>query len=163
VDTVQINNACKSQIFRSVITDVIASFRSCVKKFAWSVADVKLDRIKTVPMPLDGVVAVGNINNMVGGKIFFSFDHAMMNFIKTQGVSTDGIWDFSSDFFDCLTSISTNRIFQVSLHHVDTNQNTTDCVYHIRFMVKIFTPSGQTLCTTFVVSVDEIASMYFTD
>ena len=168
VDLVQINSTCKSVIFKSVLTDLIYSFRTSVKKLTGSVADVKLDQIRPRPIQIDGKVVVGKIRNLVGGRITCAFDAAMVQFLNTESEYASDRYSpvemFAIDLFDCFSSTSKNGILELNTNSIELIDSLhTDSMYYIRFDTRIFTKDGRVIPSRFIVSVDEIASMYFRD
>lgn len=168
VDLVQINTACKSMVFKSVLTDLIYSFRHSVKKLTGSIVDIKLDQIRTKPIPHSGTVVVTKIRNLVGGRIACVIDSVMAEFLN-MAVEYDcddyvPLEIFAIDLFDCFSSISKNKIIELSTDNIEiSDAHYTDATYYIRFDVRIFTQDNRVIASRFIVSVDEIASMYFRD
>ena len=168
VDLVQINTTCKSMIFKSVLTDLIYSFRASVKKLTGSVADVKLDQIRPRPIRIDGKVVVGKIRNLVGGRITCAFDASMVEFLNTESEYTSDKYSpvemFAIDLFDCFSTTSKSGMLELNTNNVELSDTQyTDSLYYIRFDTRIFTKDGRVIPSRFIVSVDEITSMYFRD
>ncbi len=167
VDLVQLNTTCKSMIFKSVLTDLIYSFRTSIKKITGSVADVRLDQIRTKPIRIDGKVVIGRIRNLVGGRIACAFDSSLVEFLNTESEYVSDRYSpvemFAIDLFDCFSSTSKNGILELNTNNIEVGDVPTDSMYYIRFDTRIFTKDGRVIPSRFIVSVDEIASMYFRD
>lgn len=155
-------------MFKSVLTDIIYSFRMSMKKLTGSTADVKLNQIRIKqPIEVDGLVVVGNIRNLVGGKLSCAFDNNLVEFLNNESNYVSDRFSptemFAIDLFDCFTSTSKNGLLELNTNNIKTRSNIVDSIYYIKFDTRILTNRGNIIPSKFVVSVDEIASMYFRD
>lgn len=163
-----INNTCKSSIFKSVLSDLIYSFRMSIKKMTGATADVRLDRIKVSPINTGGDVIVSKVKSLIGGKVACSFDKHMIDFLNIHSDAGSNKYssevNFAIDFFDNFSSISRNGILEMNTVDIETLKDWLyDSSYFIRFDTRIITKDGKTIPSKFVISIDEIASMYFKD
>jgi hypothetical protein len=163
MDASEINASCKSTIFKSVLTDVIYSFRMSVKKLTGATADIKLNKIRVKPINIHGgTVVVGSIRNLVGGKIACVFDNPMVEFLHNETEYDSE--RFALDFFDCFSTTSKNGMLELNTDSVEINESAWEnSIYYIRFDTKLLTETGKIIPSKFVISVDEITSMYFRD
>lgn len=164
VDLAELNMTCKSTIFKSVLNDLVYSFRMSIKKLTGAKTDIRLSKIRLEPISVNGLVVVGRIRSLVGGKISYAIDHKMINFLNAYTEFGSDITSeiFAVDLFDCFSSTSKHRWLDLSTDNIEVSTNWVDLsCYYIRFKTKIFTRDGEVIPSDLVISIDEIASMYF--
>ncbi len=166
-DSIQINRVCKSLVFKTVLTDLVYSFRSSIKKLTGGVADVKLEQIRPTPIYVRGKVAVGRVRNLIGGRIACAFDPSLVNFINSEteyySARYTPIELFATDMFDCFSSTSKSGMLVLNTSNLELLDESLNDSMYIRFDTRIFTKVGLVIPSRFIISVDEIASMYFKD
>ena len=166
VDIAEVTSTCKSEIFKSVLNDLVYSFRLSIKKLTSATLDIKLTKIRLKPICIEGAFIVGKIRNLVGGKIICVIDNNMVKFLNSNLTyapeTTTEI--FAIDFFDCFISTSRHKWLNLNTDNIEMS---TCCIgtfgYYINFDVRIFTTKGKPISSKFIISIDEIASMYFRD
>ncbi len=150
------NESCKSVVFKSILIDIMYSFRSSIKKMTSANTDIRLGRIRFSPIESKGVKVVGRIKNLVGGKITCLIDENLIKFLETK---SEPLELFVLDFFDTFSSISKNGIIKLS-DQIELIESWVDGIYYISFDIKIFDGS-EVIISNLVISIDEITSMYF--
>lgn len=168
MEVADINASCKSTIFKSVLSDLMYSFRVTVKKLTGAKADIKLGKIRVTPIKSDGAIVIGRIKNLVGGKLACAFDLPMVNFLNTDSEYAYEDFTvtemFAIDFFDSFSSMSKNGVLQLNTTTVESSKSEWEnSIYYIKFDTKLFTKGGKVIPSSFIIAVDEITSMYFKD
>lgn len=165
VTVLELNSACRGSIFKSVLLDIIYSFRMSIRKLTGFNSDIKLDKISIKPMNTTYKAYTRKITNIIGGKIGCSIDSALINFLKdnTGFTKTTTPLIFVTDFFDCFECTSRHHwlTFESSNNLKEVEAYNKDGSYYIRFIVKIITENKEVILSKFIVIIDEIASLYF--
>ena len=160
-----IKTVSKSVVFRSVLDDIIYSLGVSLKKTTDSNNEVRLSKIRMKPMKRDGVIVIGRIKNLIGGKVSCLLDNSLLGFLNdnikydVEGLSPLHV--FIMDFFDNFSSMSRTDLFQLHPCKFDcVEQFLPDSLYYISFDIKIYS-GGKMISSKFIVSLDEITALYF--
>jgi len=164
VNVADLNNICKSSIFKSVLKDLIYSFRMSIKKLTGITSDIKLDKIKISSFYNGNDVLVGKISNIIGGKIGCSIDNSLIIFLSEYtGFDKEYVpLIFVTDYFDCFSSTSCNSWLTLNTNEIKLIRRwDSETSYYISFSVKFLTGEKEVILSKFVIFIDEIASLYF--
>jgi len=155
-------SACKTQLFKDILSDIIYSFRQSVLTYTDGNIDIKLSKIRTQPIPyssLDTKIE-GKIINLVGGRISYVIGSKFADFVNTHLVeNTDTPIEFlMENVFDMFSNVSKNGVFELCLtsDKFKWDKNT----YYIQFDIKIFN-NNETFQSKLIIAIDEMASIYF--
>lgn len=168
----EINNSCKTQVFKDIVGDLMYSFRKSFKRFTDTNIDIKLSRIKTVPINTDKFFLIdGRIKNLVGGKVTCALHSVLVRHLQTttdlvfkQTLTDDEIVQtFVEDLFDNFSSVSKNGILQIGLNEIDHNNNWDNNLYYVQYTIKFKKADGETVNSKAVFGIDELTSVYFKD
>ena len=168
----EMNASCKTQVFKDVVSDLMHSFRTSFKRLTESHIDMRLGRIRTLPIMTDGYTFVeGRVKNLVGGRVTCALDKNIVEFLQQpiEGVfketlEMDTIIEiFVDDLFDTFSSVSKNGMLQIGLNEVDMNYDWNNNIYYIQYDLKFKDKSGKVINSKAVFGIDEITSMYFKD
>ena len=158
--------AYKSEIFKTLLMDLIYAYRSTLKKLLSLKTDIRLETIRTTPIPINGqTIVTSKIKNLIGGKIICVLDEKLVNFLKKELAKENyskPIETFILDFFNNFSSISKNGMINIHDESVEIQSTLRESVVcYIRFDTKIFLTDGKAIQSNFIVALDEITSMYF--
>jgi hypothetical protein len=168
----EMNASCKTQVFKDVVSDLMHSFRTSFKRLTESQIDMRLSRIRTLPIIADGYTMVeGRVKNLVGGRVTCALDRNLVEYLQqpVEGVfketlDMDTIIEvFVDDLFDTFSSVSKNGMLQIGLNEVEMEYDWEKNTYYIQYDLKFKDKYGKTINSKAVFGIDEITSMYFRD
>lgn len=163
------NMSCKTQVFKDVVSDLMHSFRTSFKRLTETQLEMRLGKIKTIPIPSEGFVLVeGRVKNLVGGKVTCALEKEFVKKLtkpirEVFGDDVESAEIFIEEFFDTFSSISKNGIFQIGLNEIDMVNQWENNLYYIQYDLRFMNESGRMVNSKVVFGIDELTAMYFRD